>query len=175
MSGASKYQALDSYAKQAKDNQLRAMAIRIQARAIRRCGELLLEIETARGSRSDLQPRDGAVPKLTRTEAASEAGLSERQRKTALRVANVPSERFEMLVEREVPVTVTGLAQDGTRTATILPFAHDRACKSIEEVVIERQVGALMSAWQNACHEARLRFMHKLRSQAGRQGCISED
>ena len=168
MSWASKYQALASYARQAKDNQLRAMATRIQARAIRRCGELLLEIETARGSRSDLQPRDGAVPRLTRTEAASEAGLSERQRKTALRVANVPSERFEMLVEREVPVTVTGLAQDGTRTATILPFAHDRACKSIEEVVIARQVGALMSAWQNACHEARLRFLDKLKSQAGR-------
>ena len=175
MSWANKSQALASYARQAKDNQMRAMATRIQARAIRRCGELLLEIETARGSRSDLQPRDGAVPRLTRTEAASEAGLSERQRKTALRVANVPRERFEMLVEREVPVTVTALAQDGTRTATILPFAHDRACKSIEEVVIERQVGALMSAWQNACYEARIRFMNKLRSQAERQVRISED
>ena len=171
---ASKAQALASYAKQAKDNEMRVLAGRIQARAIRRC-ELLLEIETARGSRSDLQPRDGAVPKLTRTAAASEAGLSECQRKIALPVPSVPSERFEMLVEREIPATVTALAQHGTRTATILPFAYDKPRKSIEEVEIERQVGALMSAWQNACHEARLRFMHKLRSQAGRQSCISED
>jgi hypothetical protein len=31
----------------------------------------------------------------TRTQAATEAGLSEHQRKTALRVANVPAEEFE--------------------------------------------------------------------------------
>lgn len=42
------------------------------------------------GARTDIEPQDGAVPKLTRTQAATAAGLSERQRKTAIRVANVP-------------------------------------------------------------------------------------
>ncbi len=38
--------------------------------------------------------QDGAVPSISRTSAAEDAGLSERQRKTALRVANVPKEEF---------------------------------------------------------------------------------
>jgi|HubBroStandDraft_6_1064221.scaffolds.fasta_scaffold738406_2 hypothetical protein len=52
---ASKAEALASYARQAKDNELRAMAGRIQARAVRRCGELLAEFKAARGKRTDLE------------------------------------------------------------------------------------------------------------------------
>ncbi|MET0166430.1 MAG: hypothetical protein ABWY64_18945 [Tardiphaga sp.] len=63
------------------------MARQIKARAIDRCGDLLREIEPAGGERTDLDA-DGSVPRLTRESAASDAGLSERQRKTALRVAN---------------------------------------------------------------------------------------
>lgn len=65
------------------------MADRIQARAIRRCGELLKQIEPGKtGPKPELQ--EGDLPQLTRTQAAEQAGLSEHQRKTALRVANVP-------------------------------------------------------------------------------------
>ena len=71
--------------RQSKDDRLRKMATRIQARAIRRCGELLREIESGQGTRTD-KLHDGAVTKSTRTQAAETAGLSERQRKTALRV-----------------------------------------------------------------------------------------
>jgi hypothetical protein len=72
------------------------MATRIQARAIRRCGELLKEIETMQGKRTDLEPVEGDLPKsTTRKSAAEEAGLSEWQQKTAVRVANVPEEEFE--------------------------------------------------------------------------------
>lgn len=42
---ADKAEALASYARQSKDDSLRKMADRIQARAIRRCGELLKEQE----------------------------------------------------------------------------------------------------------------------------------
>jgi len=48
---------------------------------------LLRQIEPARGANQNIQ--DGTVPKVTRESAATEAGLSERQRKTALRVAAV--------------------------------------------------------------------------------------
>lgn len=44
---ADKAEALASYARQSKDDSLRKMADRIQARAIRRCGELLREQEAA--------------------------------------------------------------------------------------------------------------------------------
>lgn len=50
-------------------------ADRIQARAVRRCGELLKQVPAAGGARTDL----GRAP--TRSDAADEAGLSEHQRK----------------------------------------------------------------------------------------------
>ena len=46
---ADKAAALKSYAKQAQDDEMHKMAARIQGRAIRRVGELLREIEPARG------------------------------------------------------------------------------------------------------------------------------
>lgn len=104
---ADKAEALASYARQAKDDSLRRMADRIQARAVRRCGELLKRIEPQQGARTDL----GRAP--TRSEAATEAGLSEHQRKTALRVASVPEADFEAQVESPEPPTVTQLAEQG--------------------------------------------------------------
>lgn len=109
---ADKAEALASYAKQAKDDQLRKLADRIQARAIRRCGELLKQIEPQPGKRTDIEPDDGTV---TRSRAASDAGLSERQKVTALRVASVSADEFERQVESESPPTVTALAEQGKK------------------------------------------------------------
>jgi len=44
---------------------------------------------------------------LNRTEAATQAGLSERQKVTALRVASVPESDFQQAVESDSPPTVT--------------------------------------------------------------------
>ena len=43
--------------------------------------------------------------------------MSERQQKTAVRVANVPANDFEQAVESEAPPTVTKLADMGRRAA----------------------------------------------------------
>ena len=52
------------------------------ARAIRRCGELLKLIEPRQGANQNIH--EGTHTKvLTRTEAATQAGLSERQKVTA--------------------------------------------------------------------------------------------
>jgi len=110
---ADKAEALASYAKQADDDSLRKMADRIQARAIRRAGELLKQIEPAKNQHV-ANARDGTGPR-TRHEAATDAGLSERQRKTALRVANVPEQDFTEQVESDAPPTVTKLAEQGKR------------------------------------------------------------
>lgn len=101
--------ALASYARQAKDDQLERMATRIRARATRRAGELLRQIEPAPGLRTDLGP----LPSIgSRKQAAYEAGLSERQAKTAQRLASVPDHDFEELVERGA--TITEMAEIGT-------------------------------------------------------------
>jgi hypothetical protein len=117
---ADKAEALASYAKQAKDEQLKRLADRIQARAIRRCGELLKQIPQANGARTDLELQDGSDPKLTRESAATDAGLSERQRKTALRVASVPEAEFLAQVESDDPPTITALAEQG-KTESVTP------------------------------------------------------
>ncbi len=106
--------ALASYARQAKDDSLRVMAVRIQARAERRMGELLKSIEAGHGAR-DGKRGAAAVPPLTRTQVASDAGLSERQRKTAIRVASIPVADFDRQVEGPAPPTVTALPRQGTQ------------------------------------------------------------
>jgi len=106
--------ALASYARQSKDDSLTKMSQRIQARAIRRAGELLNQIMTKKGARTDLEPRDGTDP-MSRQQVAEDAGLSERQRKNALRVASIPESEFSDMVESDAPPTVTKLAEIGTK------------------------------------------------------------
>jgi hypothetical protein len=110
-SWANKAEAMASYARQANDEALHRMADRIQARAIRRAGELLQEIEPSSGRQKE---NGGAPPRFSRTQAARDAGLSDDQRKTALRVANVPAPEFEAVIESDNPPTVTALAEMGT-------------------------------------------------------------
>ena len=113
-SWSDKAAALASYARQARDHTLRIMAERIQARAVRRCGELLKQVPSGQGSKNQHgELRDGAI---TRQKAAQDAGLSERQKVTALRLATLPAPKFEALVEADSPPTVTQLAELGTRT-----------------------------------------------------------
>lgn len=86
------------------DDMLRKMADRIQARAIRRCGELLKQIEPAK-NQHDAENRARVGNYTSRSQEAKEAGLSPFQKVTALRVANVPQTDFEDAVESEKPPT----------------------------------------------------------------------
>ena len=114
---ADKAAALASYAAQAEDDALENLSRRIRARAVRRCGELLKQIGPAsshKGERIGDNRRETALPSVTRTQAARDAGLTEHQSKTALRVANIPEEEFEAAVEAEIPALITELAERGT-------------------------------------------------------------
>lgn len=113
---ADKSAAMASYAKQAKDDKLQSLAMRIKARAISRAGELLREIEPMSPQESGKLQGRGGGPPTSRKAVAAAAGFSPDQAKTAIRVANVPRETFEELVEAEKPATVTQLAELGKRT-----------------------------------------------------------
>jgi hypothetical protein len=119
-SWADKAAALASYAKQSQDEELMRMATRIRDRAIRRAGELLKQIAPGQGARDGKRGADAHTP-LTRTEVATEAGMSKHQQVQAVRVANVPEIEFERLVESEAPPTATKLAALGTNP-TQKPF-----------------------------------------------------
>jgi hypothetical protein len=111
---ANKAEALASYARQAEDDSLRKLADRIQARAVRRCGELLKQFD---GRPQNAAKQSGDAPTLiSRREAAANAGISKDQQVTAVRVANVPAEQFEQAVESDQPPTVTALAEMGKQS-----------------------------------------------------------
>jgi hypothetical protein len=110
---ADKADALASYAKQANDEDLMKQATRIRDRAIRRMGEVLKQFNE-QGKRTD-KLSDANDEKLTQREAAQRAGISERKELQAVRVANVPEETFERMVESDKPPTISQLAQQGIK------------------------------------------------------------
>ena len=109
-------EALASYAKQADDDSLRIMADRIQARAVRRCGELLKQVDARQGQNLPGAKNEGAHTfSPTQRDVARDAGMSDHQRVQAVRVANVPEPTFEAAVESSAPPTVTKLADMGRK------------------------------------------------------------
>ena len=109
---ADKASALASYARQANDDTLRKMAMRIQARAVRRMGELLKERQVPSGV--GRPPKNGAgADTISQRGAARAVGISKRQEVTARRVANVPDDDFKAAVESKNPPPLTALAERG--------------------------------------------------------------
>jgi len=66
----------------------------------------LKQVEPQQGGDRGNAATGGRTPDaVTRTEVANAAGLSEHQRKTALRVANVQAQDFNSAVQSESPPT----------------------------------------------------------------------
>lgn len=109
--------ALASYAKQANDDQLEKTAKRIRARATRRAGELLKQVDGRQGQ--NLPGRKEVVgDPITRMEVAAEVGMSNRQMKTATAMAQVPEDDFEEMVEADA--TLTAIAEAGRKPASTI-------------------------------------------------------
>jgi hypothetical protein len=78
-------------------------AMRVQGAAIRHAGELLREIEPGKTGPKITGRRR---PAIGRSAAAEEAGLSERQRKTAIAIAGIAAAEFDRLIEATPPPTI---------------------------------------------------------------------
>lgn len=102
--------AVASYARQAKDQTLERLATRIRARAVRRAGELLNEIEMQSKYNAKKQST-GAGTSFSRTNTARQAGLSKRQQVTAMRLAKIPENEFEEQLSADDPPSITQLAE----------------------------------------------------------------
>ena len=112
----------------ADDSTLQKFALRIKDRAVRRCGELLKQFD----GRGGHMKTDGVVS--SQKQAARDAGLSERQQVTAVRVANIPGEDFAAAVESDDPPTVTKLADMGRKRHPEPPDGFREATKLIGTV-----------------------------------------
>lgn len=112
---ADKAMAMASYAKQSKDDFLMNMSIKIKARAIRQCGNLLKQVEPATGKH--WQDKESGDHTLTRKQAMEDAGMSSQQGNQALNVANIPEDKFNHMVEDD-HATITTLAKAGREALT---------------------------------------------------------
>jgi hypothetical protein len=109
---ASKTAAIVSYAKQSKDKTLMHSAQRIQLRAKRRIGELLLAMSPA--SRPKMESERG--------KASRAVGLSEGERSTAIAIARAPVDEFESLVDSpNGPASQTDIAVRGRTRLNSVP------------------------------------------------------
>jgi hypothetical protein len=109
---ADKAAALASYAKQAKDRAMLILARRIQDRAVARGGELLQQVKAAKGG--DRRSKNSLVP-IGRKAAAEQAGITSGQAKMMLRVASLPKETRDALIEGPNPPPPSVLAEMGTK------------------------------------------------------------
>ena len=117
---ADKAAALESYARQSDDETLLNLAKRIKGRAIRRCGQLLKEMEGRKGG--DRKSNGGRPPVDSRKAAGDAAGLSDHQRKQALRIATISEESFNEQIDSDIPPTLTELAVQGTNKKPVPLF-----------------------------------------------------
>lgn len=168
---ADSMERLAVYARQAHDDDLVNMARRIKDRAIRRCGEVLREIEAGKGGRPP-KNRGQSGPSFTRKAVAERAGLSERDRKTALRIASIPPAEFERRVEATPAPSVGALDRIAPRgPAAVPPPVHNvidlpsRPEPAPEPEVSLRELQDIWikvtctRAWMRACPEARSAFL----------------
>jgi hypothetical protein len=102
-----------SYARQSGDREMRVMADRIQARALKRIGELIRQIPKA--TKWD-QKSPEQLSISPREQARIVAGLSGGQAKDALAIDSIPDGRFEEAVGRPAIGQKTG--GDGAQETT---------------------------------------------------------
>ena len=138
--------AMASYARQAEDESLFRYATRIKARAVRRGGELLKAIPPVIGGDRRSDQWEGTLPLITREQAATNAGLSEHQRKTALRVASVDQATFDAQVESDAPPSITELARQGTKAVELGDI-------SIADFKAATRVGGMLREFAQFCKE----------------------
>jgi hypothetical protein len=114
---SNKAAAMASYARQARDTTLLEMAKRIQARAVRRCGEILKLVPPSPGGRAGGVRGSVKIddPKATRSAAAKAAGMTTSRKDQALRIASIPPDDFDSLVESANPPSITQLSLIGSR------------------------------------------------------------
>lgn len=133
---ADRMAALASYARQSDDPTLMNHAMRIKARAVDRCGEILRSIPAAKTG-----PKlSGGAPTehVGRFQAARDAGLSRDQAVTALRVNAVDRGLFERMIESDDPPTIEKLADIGTTKRPDPPIVIDGHLQGRDPVDFEQ-------------------------------------
>ena len=100
---------MEAYARQAQDNELQIWAGEIKMRAERRAGQMLKDMDKAKGGRPELTG-PSSVP-VNSVLTLSEVGITKNQSSQWQKVANVPEEEFEKHIAED---TAKGKAPSST-------------------------------------------------------------
>ena len=141
--------AIASYAKQANDESMYRMASKIRARAIRRMGELLREVEPDKGGRP--KTRNTGDPRSGRKSAARAAGLGQRQQMTAQRIANISEADFEAAFEEKKVPSIKTLVDRGKGRNPAKPLTAHLKGRKPDEYKASRHVRGAMARFTEEC------------------------
>ena len=119
--------AMKAYAIMSKDKTLHNLALRIQLRAERRCGELSKAIP----SRNNRGPEDEILG-ARKFEVLEAAGVSRNQAYQAETIADIPQADFDAMVESATPPTITQLVKASTK---MRPRAEANEAQEIAKTV----------------------------------------
>ena len=104
---ADKFAALAVYARQAHDPELELHARRFRARSVRRLGEISKTLETVVGGPGRGKSLPDTGKPFSKHAVLKTAGISTSQAHIAEKIAAVPADRFERMVETSVPSELT--------------------------------------------------------------------
>ena len=141
MEWENKAEALASYAKQADDKTLENYARRIRERASRRTGELLKQFDGKGKTPGNqytgkIEKSNGDITSFkSQKEVAEQAGLSVHRARRSKRLANIPEDEFDELIDSEDMPTRKELEEIGTRSIkTNRPEGFKEATKLMGKV-----------------------------------------
>lgn len=113
-----KAEAMRAYARQAKDDTLESYASKIKIRAERRAGQMLLDMEKAKGG----QPYQATPTTMGVVETLSDLDINYNQSSRWQKIADIPEPEFEKAIEGGGRVTTTA----------VLRLANDIANKKLK-------------------------------------------
>jgi hypothetical protein len=164
-----KASVIEQYAKRANDYELEINAGKARVRAERRCGELLKEIDKAKGGEQyHGQSTGNTVVPVTPT--LDDMGLSKNQSSKYQQLANVPEKEFEEALNAEGSIpSAHGLLKSRNETKRI-----DKDCLylwgrlvDIEKRLFGRNINALLDEMTPAMEKDSTRILPLLREWTG--------
>lgn len=165
--------AIEAYAKQAQDFELERDAAVARVRAERRCGELLAEMDKAKGARGQLNGRDvsgGSVvrPPEQQHRTLSDLGITKDQSSKWQRLAAVPEREFEAAVSQPgiKPTTSHILSpkqEPAPRMDSVALWFWGRLLDMERNGLFDRSMESLLSEMTDAMQQDAERLIPKLR------------
>ena len=161
--------AIEAYAKQANDYELERDAAVARVRAERRCGELLAEMDKAKGGRPIENRSHDSTGFVAETKTLSDLGITKDQSSKWQRLAAVPEAEFEAAVSQPgiKPSThhiLTPKEDPPPRMDAVALWFWGRLLDMERNNLFSRSAESLISEMTEAMQQDAHRLLPKLRS-----------